>query len=97
MSDFWELWQPKVGDRVKVRLSGECDFRRTVHAQSDPQRRFTIPHFQQTDGEIGVVLLVKATSRHRWSHPYFVGLNSLIGRVVPAGDAFAAIELEPAL
>ena len=27
MTDFYEPWVPAVGDRVRIRLSPECDFR----------------------------------------------------------------------
>lgn len=28
---YWEAWQPEVGQRVRVRLSGECPFMRCLH------------------------------------------------------------------
>ncbi len=35
-SYVWEPWQPAVGDRVRVRLSGECRWDRDGIAQDDP-------------------------------------------------------------
>lgn len=89
MSDFWEPWQPKVGDRVRVRVSSECQ----QHPHSiDVDTR---------DGVDGLTGTVMDTGRSRRpGHPYFVVLD----RPVPCrfnmsgfvhGAVCAAVELDP--
>lgn len=92
MTDYYEPWRFEFGQRVRVRLSGECQYARTVNRGTCA---FPMPHLPATDGETGTVVL---TGRAAYAgHPYYVALDVLDGLVVPAGDWFAACELEPCI
>jgi hypothetical protein len=93
MSTVYEPWSPKVGDRVRVRLSGECRWDRDGAAEDDPS------HDAILDGQLGTVVEIDRPAWHR-GHDYFVALD-----VCPCGEPreegepccewFAAVELEP--
>ena len=84
----WEPWSPRVGDRVVVRLSGECQ-----GADLATGRRFS--HARQCDGETAVVVHITP-----WvSHSFEVQMDRMAdwisdGTLYRAFAAYAAIELE---
>ena len=86
-------WEPrtfKVGDRVRIRLSGECRgrFRRIATGEK-------IQHRRCSDGCVGRVVDVQ---RHH-DHPYKIRIDPPIydpdRGTYYNGGPFAAIELEP--
>jgi hypothetical protein len=95
----WEPWQPSPGDRVRVRLSAECQFQ---------YPGTTICHRPQMDGVTGVVsdapVLGFPRCDHRGhdaSHRYSVLFDApvVLGRGSrwknsSLGQCFAAIELD---
>lgn len=89
---YWQPWAPKVGDRVRVRLSAEC----LAHElAADPAV------VRQIDGQHGVVLSVSQTARP--GHPYWVRIAAPFPAAHPrtgypgvvTSGVFAATELEP--
>jgi hypothetical protein len=52
--DYYEPWVPAVGQRVRVRLSGEC--RTPPHPESAAARVGNVGHAPWTDGITGVVM-----------------------------------------
>lgn len=96
---FYEPWQPTVGQRVRVRLSGECRRKLTDGVGKQIGRRFG--HHESFDGIGGVVTspLFASHSEPNSSqgHPYLVLFESdvTIDGHECVGDYFAAIELEP--
>lgn len=96
---FYEPWHPQIGQQVRVRLSGECQF--TYPLEYTDAR--LVYHWPQLDGAIGTVI---EPQRHEHecheSHRYAVEFRSRV--LIEAGDiphycaaqCFAAIELEPA-
>lgn len=89
---YVEPWQPRIGQRVRVRLSGEC----TGGAE---QRH--IPAHGDCNGLIGTVLefgragtlTLGATELFERGHRYYVEFGD--GGWFAPGGIFAAIELEP--
>lgn len=87
MTDYWEPWQPAVGDRVRVRLSGECgrmESGRYVHTHIMPG----------ADGHSGIVISTNAGGDQ---HPYHVRFDEpyLAYGTLVLSNVYAAIELEP--
>ena len=85
----WEPWTPRVGDRVRVRLSGECK-------GSDWATGCGISHAWLCDGETAVVVNVIPLV----SHGIEVRMDrmadwKLDGYLYRAFAAYAAAELEP--
>jgi hypothetical protein len=84
---YWEPWQPRLGDRVRVRLSAEC---RAPWADEGHDPRY--------DGLSGTVAHFPWSSD--WpGHPYTVRFDVTLPTENPyevlVGGYFAAIELEP--
>lgn len=96
---FYEPWQPKVGDRVRVRLSGECQAVCIYYRRAGAPLHKNIP-----DGRIGTVVeghpMIDANDARlhaRDGHTYPVEFDDAVlapyGFIV--GSHFAATELEP--
>jgi hypothetical protein len=101
VAEFWEPWTPKIGDRVRVRLSVECDaqFRRSARGGDLSNMRPHAPrghYFAKEDGEVGHVegILGEGQLReHRpvRGHRFAVRYESDPTKI----GGYAAIELEP--
>jgi hypothetical protein len=95
-----EPWRPKVGDRVRVRLNGECRVTFTAYGANDLIPRYSRHdgHHIAEDGQHGTVQLWPSPIASCASHPYFVRFDSPIpmddsdGRL--HGSIYAACELE---
>lgn len=66
MSDIWEPWVPEIGQRVRVRLSGECRVEKQLvtpppHVSDDEVRRRT---FAGED-----VATIYSVTKHHTDHP----------------------------
>lgn len=99
VSEAWEPWLPQVGDRVRVRLSGEC------RIEHDGEKG----HPAVIDGATGVVttlhaplcLIVGTCLYADQGHGYFVDLDVPVSDLpdeptnLLVGTHLAAIELEP--
>lgn len=94
MSDIWEPWTPQIGQRVRVSLSAECQFRYTTG----------ITHHPVMDGAIGVVRegVGHRCEGHDAGHAYAVWFEPVLIETSSEGfplrwvaHCFAAIELEP--
>lgn len=97
---YWEPWVLSVGQRVRVRLSAECQFRYPTTA---------IGHHPEMDGVAGVVSDAPLDgfqpcdhSAHDPSHRYSVNFDAPVvlvrgyrHRATSLGQCFAAAELEP--
>lgn len=94
----WAPWTPQVGDRVRVRLSGECQI---VYPKAEQLSGEILEHgLGHSDAENGAVGVVLAP-RHELNsatHTIHVGFHEW----VPAADGvpmhasyYAAAELEP--
>lgn len=88
MSVFWEPWLPKIGDRVRIRISAEC------------QTRWCRQDNHITDGEVAVVLMsgndlaeLAGGQQTTDGHAYMAGIPADEGRY--RCGWYAAIELEP--
>jgi hypothetical protein len=99
---FWQPWQWKVGDRVRVRLSGECQLE--YHDLSPAKRIAGIcnGHLSAEDGLTGTVVEYgNSPDIHAFAvkqgHPYSVqwDRNIRTGRFHWGGSNYAAAELEP--
>ena len=94
--EFFEPWHPEVGQRVRVRLSGEC--RAPLEPLSGGLRvGATYRHPQEFDGLSGTVIETRDKFYENSGHQYHVQLDT---HVWVNGepfwlDHFAAIELEP--
>ncbi len=98
-------WRPKVGDRVRVRLSPECDWNtRTTDMFTGRKMATGGPHDDEEDGRVGTVdqLRYEAPLSEREAeetHPYAVTFDdpywSVRDRLLIQGAHFAASELEP--
>lgn len=103
---FWQPWQPKVGDRVRIQVSGECqnhhlgnwhasDGRTLIQALKDGD--IGGPGYQGANGAIGTVIhiCIPDDGEEDDGHPYYV--NDCDGKRHwdRVDDFFAAIELEP--
>ena len=97
----WEPWTPKVGDRVSVRLNGECKHKFAARSARSHQIFRGVPHAREHDGLTGTVI----ERPSHWpavpmtSHRYYVRFDvppvtSYWGGVTTMAP-FAAIELEP--
>ena len=97
MSEFWEPWQPEIGQRVRIRLSAECNV-------SWCDDRYRDGHPIEADGATGTVVKDRPDPP-LWgaTHPYVVVFDEPIVAPLFAdgresmwhGNYFAAIELEP--
>lgn len=102
MWDYWEPWQPSIGDQVRARVSAECPVRGTMKSSvSGSTIVESMQHPMELDGAIGTVTVVHDSSS-AWNppdaaHRFIVELEPPVwiaeGRIVRA--VFAAIELEP--
>lgn len=91
----WEPWQPKVGDRVRVRLNGECHRRYHVMSLLGTHSDVRYGHVPEEDGRIGTVAIGPgrpSEPSHRFAVVYDVPMFSDGLPIV--GGAYAAIELE---
>lgn len=94
----WEPWQPEVGQRVRIRLSGECPIEyRHAEAGYDRIRKVIEPvgHNPDESGRVGTVSAVQR--EERGGHYYMVDYDRLLWQddMWWAGAVYAAIELEP--
>ena len=93
----WQPWTPQVGDRVRVRLSGEC------RRENDPNSPLSGAgvlegHTLLRHGMTGTVdRLCRHSDCVRYGHVYTVILDEPIrlGDDEYRADCFAAAELEP--
>lgn len=78
---WWEPWTPTVGQRVRIRLSEECD---------------QVGHSRQEDGVVSTIVEIDP-SGGGVGHPYAVTFDPPIvdGQIPGYVNWFAAIELEP--
>jgi hypothetical protein len=92
---YWEPWTPKVGDRVRVRLSPECRHER----QSSSTREMIGSHIPEENGRVGTVApWPNPTWPRRNGHDICVVFDVPIAVTAWRhfyGCAFAAIELVP--
>ena len=92
----WQPWTPKVGDRVRIRLSGECQAE--VQAGSPMHRAGMLSgHVPDEHGMTGTVDMVNSREYVRDQHPYLVQFDRplFLGNDCSCGDLYAAAELEP--
>lgn len=96
-TEYWRPWRPAVGDRVRVRLSAECQ------VQGGPLSYATEigvrGHFAGEDGRLGTVI-------NEGAYPYLVAQGHLYevrfdeffyrGRYRVTKSCYPALELEPA-
>lgn len=91
---YWQEF--KVGDRVRVRLSGECN--RVWAAESALANEAIVGHPDEWNGRLGTV--VPAVRPELFSHhPVGVEVEGdpvTLGGIVYQSGRFAACELEPA-
>ncbi len=89
---YVEPWTPKVGDRVRVRISGECN--RPNHWDSwANDLGVKTGHLPICHGMTGIVFRIDARDDQ---HSYAVEFFDPLPWTEPfAADRFAAIELEP--
>lgn len=95
MGEFWEPWQPAIGQRVRVRLSGECPAER-----ENEMPRHLIGHEPHVNGVTGIVTEPNECgcwNGHRFRVSFDVVQHS---RRYPdllflSGSVYAALELEP--
>jgi hypothetical protein len=99
---FWAPQEFKVGDRVRVRMTGECRFHHMGNAHLtadytliDALRDGTLggPGFMGANGAIGTIQAVSQSDDDE-GHPYLVS-DAQSGRWDRVDDFFAASELEP--
>lgn len=99
-TDFYEPWHPEVGQRVRVRLSGECNLPTRA---GTPSAHMQPGHDVKFDGLIGTVTdrsLICDDDREfldHYGHLYEVEFDIpvLIGNTVFQAEDLAAIEIEP--
>lgn len=89
---------PKIGDHVKIHVSGECTFHHlgTGHLTPDSTlqdlfRALGGPGYQGANDGVGVVVSITPEAG---SHPYYVS-DAEGGRWNRVDDFFAETELEP--
>jgi hypothetical protein len=100
-----EAWTPKVGDRVRVRLNGECQVLMQQFDQDNGYKPIPVDpggHFTAEDGRTGRIVPIDPRIHvevEPEAHPYVVKFD----RPIPMGNGlycfaspFAACELEPA-
>ena len=100
-AEYWEPWQPEVGQRVRVHLSGECQRLMETRVERLPfGGRELTGHPQEMDGVTGIVVPIEPWMDITADHPYVVRFDEPlrlpeygVGRCL--GTVFAAIELEP--
>lgn len=106
-SAFLEPHAFKVGDRVRVRLNGECLFAHlgNAHLTATYTLRDAIadgtlggPGFMGANGAVGIIQYVcRPEGDDDDGHPYLVSdTDPSTGHWVQVDDFFAATELEPA-
>ncbi len=95
-----EPWHPKPGDRVRVRVNGECTHSGPVEAMLTGD--FLAeggPHEEIEDGRPGVVVILPSTDASDVTHPYAVTYDepfwSERDQLLIRGAHYAAAELEP--
>lgn len=101
MTEFWEPWHPKVGDRVRVHVSGECTFHHLGNGHITPEHDLLDvirsgglggPGFQGANGSVGTVQHI-CSDDDGDGHLYYVS-DTEAGHWKQVDDFFAAIELE---
>lgn len=94
-AEYWEPWKPEVGQRVRVRLSGECNFKGEPASACEEFGG----HWAETNGHVGKVVEIDGSDiLSEQGHRYLVHFPRLFR--LPSGEHFncsdfAAIELEP--
>lgn len=108
MSGYWEPWRPEVGQRVRVRLSPECD-RRQRHHDTGTGRitRGPLGHYAVEQGRCGVVVacapeMCGEYGRDHAGHDVHVIYDQPFeiemaggAKAEAIGQAYAVVELEP--
>lgn len=96
----WEPWAPRVGDRVRINRSGECDMPGEPGSWKDYHK--IRGHSPTIDGVEGVIWGVMAPSLFFADRGHRFTVRFANGFVFPQQlnqtwhfDTFAAIELEP--
>jgi hypothetical protein len=90
---YWEPWQPKIGDRVRVRLSGECLVKGPAMSAETGKRYLCDGHPEWENGVTGVVSVCRSGRCDGFSrHKVVVEFAHPDGR--PWMGHFAACELE---
>lgn len=99
--EYWEPWTPKMGQRVRVRLSPECRGLSHESTVEEGYVGYRVGHPEEIDGCTGTVGLFPpdmARIHTDDSHPYWVDLKTspyVKGRGYCYGTALAAAEIEP--
>ena len=97
MELFWQPWRPQFGQRVRLRLSGECE---RVWPCCNAEDK-VVGHPEVVGGATGTVTFcpahINCASKYP-DHPYLVRLDQTV--MCPHGQAivaahFAALELDP--
>lgn len=96
---IWEPWKPEPGQRVRIRLSAECD----VQFWGPLALRGHPSEFEALTGTVLQPTPYPSLAPWLNTHPYFVELDTPItvqlgDGYFPApaeGNYFAAVELEP--
>lgn len=94
----YEPWQPKIGDRVRIRLNGECMKAHHDHCAAGKVEARTgrpLGHPMFLNGREGTVSGFDPNNRQR-GHPYIVHFGARFEWLGESWTAehFAAIELE---
>lgn len=95
-SGFWQPWQPKIGQRVQIRLSGECN--RNWQSE-EPNAVGTPGHPPEVDRRTGTVVPQPGYDPRVYPHhPICVWWDGdpIVVEGIPFRQGFfAACELEP--
>jgi hypothetical protein len=93
---YWEPWQPKIGDRVRVRLSGECNVIGPGREDPFSPVASAMAHPAHQDGVVGIVTQCHSACTGGGAHA--VGHHIRVEYLHPRGwrhmGHFAACELE---
>lgn len=91
---FWEPWRPKVGDRVRVRLSGECH---QFHDNDTPGyidgKKSLYGHHASVNGAIATVEYIRTEGESWAGHQCGIYYDDEVFGL--KGSCYAAAELEP--
>lgn len=102
VTEFWEPWHPEVGQRVRIRLNGECDIP-TWWVKGEKVVDFGNGHLDIENNCVGTIIECPFTERDGYcrhvevGHPYAVVIDGGISQsgVRIRGAHYAALELEP--
>lgn len=93
--EYWEPWHPEIGQRVRIRLHGECQLKHLpnamapTHNLAHDKTTGTIVPFTPRDNVNEAALENSRQQGHRFAVLFATPIHGDIG------GHFAAIELEP--